>query len=215
MPCRTERAREVPRQHPLMNSIGIAITVALFCSLAVTALPTASAVTAVNISIPSGAGSPESGWTTGSTTLDGWSPLSVTLIIGVNNSVLWTNNDAAPHTVTIHPGDPTSSSGASTTNEVATSGNMNAGATYTYTFNAPGTYTITCDYHPWMIGTVIVKAAASTSQSSSTVPEFPAGSLAAILLVVLAVAALLSGRVFRKTRSGNMLILARLMWHRV
>ena len=57
-----------------------------------------------------------------------WSPLSVTLVIGVNSSVLWTDNDVAPHTVIIHPGAATSSSGGSTANTVADSGNMNTGA---------------------------------------------------------------------------------------
>jgi len=78
-------------------------------------------------------------------------PTSITLVIGVNNSVTWTNVDSAPHTVTATsvPG------GASMFN----SGNLNSEATFTYTFTVPGTYKYDCTYHFWMSGTVIVKQA--------------------------------------------------------
>lgn len=76
-------------------------------------------------------------------------PRSITIVIGVNNTVMWTNNDAAPHTVTA----VSVPSGAAKFN----SGNMNPGATFTYTFNVPGTYTYDCAYHYWMTGTVIVE----------------------------------------------------------
>ena len=77
-------------------------------------------------------------------------PTSITLVIGVNNSVMWTNNDGAPHTVTT----TSVPSGASTIN----SGNMNPGATFTYTFTIPGTYKYDCTYHSaWMQGTILVK----------------------------------------------------------
>jgi len=38
------------------------------------------------------------------------------------------------------------------------SGNMNAGAKFSYTFTVAGTYTYYCQYHSWMQGTVIVEA---------------------------------------------------------
>jgi len=76
-------------------------------------------------------------------------PTNFTLVIGVNNSVTWTNDDVAPHTVTA----TSVPSGASMFN----SGNMNSGATYTYTFTVPGTYKYGCTYHFWMQGIVTVK----------------------------------------------------------
>jgi plastocyanin len=77
-------------------------------------------------------------------------PANVTLVIGFNNSVTWTNGDSAPHTVT----STSVPSGASMFN----SGNMNSGATFSYTFTVPGTYKYDCTYHTlWMQGTVIVK----------------------------------------------------------
>jgi nitrite reductase (NO-forming) len=78
------------------------------------------------------------------TTSPGYSPQTITVVIGVNNTVTWTNNDNVAHTVT-------SESGA------FDSGNMEPGQSFTYTFTQPGTYTYYgCSYHSWMNGTVIV-----------------------------------------------------------
>jgi plastocyanin len=75
----------------------------------------------------------------------GYSPDSITVIIGVNNTVIWTNDDDVAHTVTA-------------TNKLFDSGNMNPGDVFTYTFTSPGVYTYRCSYHSWMKGTVIVKS---------------------------------------------------------
>jgi plastocyanin len=74
-----------------------------------------------------------------------YSPDPVTVVIGVNNTVTWTNNDSAPHTVTANDGS-------------FDSGNMAPTATFTFTFTTPGTFHYHCVYHPWMVATVIVKA---------------------------------------------------------
>jgi len=74
-----------------------------------------------------------------------YSPSPVTVVIGVNNTVMWVNNDSAPHTVTANDGS-------------FDSGNMAPTAAFTFTFTTPGTYEYHCIYHPWMVGTVIVKA---------------------------------------------------------
>jgi plastocyanin len=74
-----------------------------------------------------------------------YSPDPVTVVIGVNNTVSWVNNDSAPHTVTADDGS-------------FGSGNIAPTATFTFTFKTPGTYQYHCIYHPWMVGTVIVKA---------------------------------------------------------
>lgn len=79
----------------------------------------------------------------------GYAPDSITVVLGVNNSVTWTNNDSAAHTVT--------STGAPS-GTCLDSGNMGSGASYTYTFTVPGTYKYDCSYHSWMTGTVVVKA---------------------------------------------------------
>jgi len=72
-------------------------------------------------------------------------PDQVTVVIGVNNTVMWVNDDSAPHTVTANDGS-------------FGSGNIGAAGSYTYTFTTPGTYRYACIYHSWMVGTVIVKA---------------------------------------------------------
>lgn len=74
-----------------------------------------------------------------------FSPIQVTLVIGVNNTVTWENNDNAAHTITAKDGS-------------FSSGNVGAGASYTHTFTVPGTYTYYCAYHQWMVATVIVKS---------------------------------------------------------
>jgi plastocyanin len=99
-----------------------------------------SGASGVKVSIPSGAANPANA--------PGYAPDKITLVIGVNNTVTWSNDDAAPHTVT----STSTPSGASSFD----SGNMNAGQTFTYTFTVPGTYQYHCVYHSWMTGTVTV-----------------------------------------------------------
>jgi plastocyanin len=81
----------------------------------------------------------------------GYTPDSITLVVGVNNTVIWTNNDSVHHTVT---------STSAPTGGDFNSGNMQPGATCTHTFTVPGTYKYDCVYHSWMTGTIIVKASA-------------------------------------------------------
>jgi plastocyanin len=109
-------------------------------------LVTCPSAACANVTIPSGASSAPAGYTSGLKTSYGYLPDSITVVIGKNNTVFWTNDDAAPHTVT------------SSTAGVFDSGNMNQGATYQFTFTTPGTYAYHCNYHPWMQGTVIVKS---------------------------------------------------------
>ncbi|MEM0117237.1 MAG: cupredoxin domain-containing protein [Conexivisphaerales archaeon] len=74
----------------------------------------------------------------------GYSPDIAVVIIGVNNTVQWTNDDTATHTVT----------GANGTFD---SGDIAQGQSWTYNFTKPGVYNYTCIYHSWMHGTIIVK----------------------------------------------------------
>ncbi|MDA4111639.1 MAG: cupredoxin domain-containing protein [Thaumarchaeota archaeon] len=77
-----------------------------------------------------------------------FSPKHVTVIIGQNNTVQWTNEDAADHTVTSVPGDPAA----------FTSPALALGGKFVYAFTTPGTYAYYCTFHPgWMNGTITVK----------------------------------------------------------
>jgi plastocyanin len=142
------------------------------------ALPMASAQSTVAVSIPSGSGSGQSAGPS-------YTPNSVTVVMGVNNTVMWTNADTAgagtAHTV-VPSTQPTGG-----TWPAAGSGNIPACQSYSFTFTVPGTYTYHCSYHSWMSGTVVVLAAASaTTTHTSTTPEFPTASLAVILFAVIA-----------------------------
>ncbi|QQG48957.1 MAG: hypothetical protein HY247_01165 [archaeon] len=77
----------------------------------------------------------------------GYAPLSVTLVIGVNNTAVWKNLDPGSiHTVT------------ETTGVGPSSGDMHENGAYQYTYATAGTFDYKCIYHAWMRGTVTVKS---------------------------------------------------------
>ncbi len=82
----------------------------------------------------------------------GYSPVNITVVVGVNNTVTWTNDDNMPHTVTAVDGS-------------FDSRNLDHGQTFAHTFTKPGSYVYTCTYHPWMQGTVTVLPQVSSPQS--------------------------------------------------
>jgi plastocyanin len=77
----------------------------------------------------------------------GFSPASITLVIGKNNTVVWKNND------------PGSVHTATASDNSFNSHDMHEGDTFTFTFAVAGTYHYSCIYHPWMQGTIVVKSA--------------------------------------------------------
>lgn len=78
----------------------------------------------------------------------GFSPANITVVIGLNNTVLWSNNGGTTHTTTSFPPGQA---------ESWNSGDLNVGQTFTFTFSTAGTYTYYCAIHPFMRGTIIVK----------------------------------------------------------
>ena len=72
--------------------------------------------------------------------------------IDVGDTVKWTNNDTPPHTST-------------SDTAVWDSGTLNNGDTFEFTFNTADTYPYHCDFHPSMVGTVIVGATGIESSS--------------------------------------------------
>ena len=65
------------------------------------------------------------------------------LSVAAGTTVTWTNDDTAPHTVTEDDG-------------LFDSGRLDQGASFSQTFDDPGTYAYHCDFHPSMKGTVVV-----------------------------------------------------------
>ncbi|MDA4119719.1 MAG: cupredoxin domain-containing protein [Thaumarchaeota archaeon] len=94
-------------------------------------------VSAGSVVMPSGVGS--------NTALN-FSPSTITLIIGINNTVTFANRDTAIHTVTA-------------TDNSFNSGDITAGKSWTNTFSTVGNFSYYCVYHnSWMKGKVIVKS---------------------------------------------------------
>jgi plastocyanin len=113
-----------------------------------------------------------------------YSPAVITVVIGVNNTVVWKNNDNVIHTVT----------GANITG--FNSGDIAPGASFSYTFNTPGVYPYHCLIHPTMSGAVIVKASAASTTSSGGggIPEFPYQTVAVAIFAFLLPASYLALR---------------------
>jgi plastocyanin len=77
--------------------------------------------------------------------IEGFAFSPQTLTIRAGSTVVWTNRDPAPHTVTADDG-------------TFDSGILQSGATFRQTFLKPGTYRYTCTIHPSMKGVVEVMA---------------------------------------------------------
>jgi len=93
------------------------------------------------------------------------------LTIPVGTTVVWTNRDAAPHTVT------------SDVAGIFDTGTLMPGQTGKVTFNTVGTFAYHCNIHPTMHGMVVVTAAAASTPaappaSTTSAPAAPAPSAA-------------------------------------
>ncbi len=75
----------------------------------------------------------------------GFAPSKITIVIGVNNTVVWKNEDNDWHTA--HSNIPEFNSGL-----------IEPGASFTHVFERAGTFPYHCDPHPWMTGLVIVES---------------------------------------------------------
>jgi plastocyanin len=123
-------------------------SVAYTCASSSTNSSSSTSAVGAAVTIPKGARA-------GPSAAPGYSPDTITVVIGINNTVTWTNNDTVDHTVA------SSSVPAGAAN--FTSPMIAPAGTYTYTFTVPGTYSYYCTLHAWMTGTVIVKAASSAA----------------------------------------------------
>jgi plastocyanin len=80
-------------------------------------------------------------------------PSTITLVVGKNNTVTWTNKDGADHTVSFVSGP------AGVNLNSISDPDVGSGQTFTITLTVPGTYQYHCNFHPaWMHGTITVKA---------------------------------------------------------
>ena len=164
-----------------------AVLVGLGFPVAASAVPSLGSILATTtttspqitkISIPSGAGISRSS--------QGFSPSSVTVVIGVNNTVTWTDNDNQMDANGYEPNHIV----AANDNSYA-SNSLSIGDQFTHTFTASGTFPYHCNIHSWMNGVVIVTGNATTT------PEFPLPF--AVLLVALG----LTAAVFTLAKRGS------------
>jgi hypothetical protein len=72
-----------------------------------------------------------------------FTPSLVRIVIGVNNTVIWKNEDSEWHTA--HSNIPEFDSKM-----------IPPGTSFTHTFQRSGSYPYHCDPHPWMTGLIIV-----------------------------------------------------------
>jgi len=95
-----------------------------------------------------------------------------TMNVQIGDTVIWTNNGGAPHTVT-------SDGGAGPLDSL----NLGTGDTYSHTFVAEGTYSYHCAIHTSMKGTVTV---------GSVIPEYSNAAIVALglMIILLGLAAL-------------------------
>jgi plastocyanin len=91
-----------------------------------------------------------------------FAPASLTVAVGTK--VTWTNEDTAPHTVTVSS-EPVKFS----------SPNLQKGDSFTYTFATAGTYSYYCAVHPDMVAKVIVTGGGSSATPTPT-PTATTGS---------------------------------------
>jgi len=96
----------------------------------------------VTVSIPAGTAVPGC-----EETNECWNPPSVSINTG--DTVVWTNDDTAAHTVT-------SGSPADGPDGIFDSSLIMAGSPYEVTFDSAGSFDYFCMVHPWMIGDVQV-----------------------------------------------------------
>jgi len=120
-----------------------------------------------------------------------FSPNSITVVVGVNNTVIWTNHDSVTHVVTA--------------DDSSFSQTLSPGESYTHTFTTAGETAYHCSIHTSMKGSVKVLAPSSSGAtttsggSSGGIPEFPSGGIA---LIGVTAAVLVSYLVVRQGRRG-------------
>jgi plastocyanin len=150
------------RGHVLATVAGFSVTATVLALFALASAPAKATV----IHLPSAAAANaayEKGLQTASTVsgvpvaIQNYAFAPAALTVPVGTKVTWTNDDTAPHTVTISSGPVTFSSPS-----------LQKGDTYSFTFTTPGTYSYYCAVHPSMTAKVIVTGSTSTPPPTVT-----------------------------------------------
>jgi len=135
-----------------MKTIAIGSFLVLFALVATFAATTPMAF-AAEVSVPAGTSVPGC-----EETNECWDPAEIT--IGVGETVTWSNDDTAAHTVTSGTAADSDSVGA-----VFDSSLFMAGTTWSVTLDEEGEYPYFCMVHPWMAGMIIVGEAMAEEEA--------------------------------------------------
>src|SRR5262249_44472461 len=96
-----------------------------------------------------------------------FSPTNVTVILGMNSTILWTNNDEVQHTVVVCAQGAAIVSNSCT--PIAHSSVLSKGDTYNVILNQTGTFRFYCSIHPTtMRGVISVVGGASITIPAGT-----------------------------------------------
>jgi len=88
--------------------------------------------------------------------VDNFVPKIVEVQLGLNNKVVWTNNDQSPHTVTSDNAYNDPWSGVFDSRKHGKTQLINPGDKFEFVFTKEGEYKYHCEPHPWMRGSIIV-----------------------------------------------------------
>jgi len=83
-----------------------------------------------------------------------------TISVPINSTVMWTNNDTTPHTVTAN--------NESDGSQLFDSGFLSPGQTFEVTFDKTGNYHYQCMLHPFMRGNVMIGVSNTSTLESNT-----------------------------------------------
>lgn len=123
------------------------------------------------------------------------------LNIDSGDTVVWTNKDLQPHTVT-------SGSDAQPDGKFDSSPGFNplilSQATFSHTFETVGKFSYYCALHPHMIGTVIVGTGKANSDGGNRGPEPTLFLVGAAIFAATLVAAFMGYARFARNRHGSM-----------
>jgi plastocyanin len=78
-------------------------------------------------------------------------PNNASVLLTINNKVIWKNNDDTPHTVT-----PDHRSSDSYSGDFGSTGVLKSGENYEFLFTEPQEIHYHCEPHPWMTGSIVV-----------------------------------------------------------
>jgi plastocyanin len=131
------------------KTMAVAVLLGALCAAGIAAalIPAANATTTVNVTVQNFS----------------FNPPTIKVVIGVNNTITWTNKDSTNHAPTANDGSWGGTTGAD-------------GGTYTHTFTTAGSFPYHCAIHPTMTGTVVVLSAGTTSTTTTTTTTTAASS---------------------------------------